>query len=1245
MTRTFSRGAMRTFSLSLVLFLALGCGGTRPSGRHGLSIDEIRRRAEDAPNDPAAQRALAEAELLLEGGDPSAQRAAIDRALALAPDDLGLHFLSAVEHDVHGALPLALDEHLWVAAHAAGSTDPLAHELAEVSVAAVADYDDGVPDYAARVTAVLEPATAAEGAGSEAGMGPAAYLAASALLSELAYRRGDMEVVRAMSERMGCMTSARVAGPFGPRALLGFDRDLPPDAAATLAASYDLGPGRGVRETRAVEARGCLLAIGGGPVTGSGSTFLEGEIAVPSAGSYVLRLETPNTARLTIDGGEPIVLDRRVEHLSRATFHPMELSAGSHRVRLEIATRHPNPVALLSIVPGTAHVTQRIDPDASLLAHYVAVGQEVVRGDWIAAREVLGDAANGEDAAPAFLVIASAIAVNDPTLGTTLGPDEVRRLSGAAIRRDPRAWYAVYARASLEFSGGRAPEATALLRAGVEAFPEVVMFPFTLAQALRSQGFDELADAELALAHTSHPYACRVGRALLDAASSRGRSEDVAALTEEMMSCDARSDVRYQRLVRQRRWDEARAELSRLAALEPSSNRFVVADAELGLARARGDVEAASTLLSELETLQPRNASVTTMRLDRLLASGDVRGAGRFLDAALEHEPAAMMELRRIRRSVLGAGELEAHRLDGADIIRRFEASGHTYDAPRVLVLDYTVTRLFADGSTLELTHNILREQSDEAAEEDSQFSPPEGAQLLTLRTINADGTRLEPDEISGLEHIEMPSVEVGDYVEFEYLRASAPQDAYEGGAVGPRFYFQNYSTPFDWSTLTLIAPSDVEIVVDPRGPAPTTEIRDENGLRVYQWQVHESRPATPEPSAVSPREVFPSVAWGTRASWAQYVETIDDLLLDRDLRDPLAERVAREIVGEDRATAEQKLERLYHWVLENVEETNDLFGQGATMTLTRTGSRSRVFRYLARMIGIEADLVMVREFDDDVTEAVLPDDETYAQLLVRARGSDDVVWVSLAQRGAAFGVLPPLVRGMDGLVLTGSERGAEVRVAESAGETRTVEVEVWLESSGGARFDVTETFRGADAATWRQQLENVPAAELEDLFDQAYVSRLLPGAHTTSLRITGREDPEMDLSIRYEFEVDELGREVRGVRLVPGLFPTLLTPSYARLASRSTTQVIGDDLAIDVDIRIHAPSGMTLGTLPDAEHLEGPNGASASWEASALEGGVRLERHVRVPRMRVAPDGYAALASFCRDVDELEGFELRFED
>lgn len=242
MTRT------RSLALALCLTVAAGCGGAGRGVRHHASIEDLRARAAASPSDPDAQSALAEAELLLEGGDPERQRPAIDGALRLSPNSARLHFLSAVEHDTHGRLSSALDEHLRVLALVANDDDALARAMAEVSLATLADYDDSVPDFSTRVQAALEPLTT-----SPAVLGPAAFDAASSLLLELAHRRGDIDAVRALASAMGCVTEARVAGPFGPRALLGFDRELPPDAPGPLAAHYELG--RAVAIARAARSR------------------------------------------------------------------------------------------------------------------------------------------------------------------------------------------------------------------------------------------------------------------------------------------------------------------------------------------------------------------------------------------------------------------------------------------------------------------------------------------------------------------------------------------------------------------------------------------------------------------------------------------------------------------------------------------------------------------------------------------------------------------------------------------------------------------------------------------------------------------------------------------------------------------------------------------------------------------------------------------------------------------------------
>lgn len=71
-------------------------------------------------------------------------------------------------------------------------------------------------------------------------------------------------------------------------------------------------------------------------------------------------------------------------------------------------------------------------------------------------------------------------------------------------------------------------------------------------------------------------------------------------------------------------------------------------------------------------------------------------------------------------------------------------------------MFDYAATRVFEDGSTIELVHQIYKAQSEEAVDELGDSTPP-SQQILTLRTIKADGRRMEPDQIAGKDSISLP--------------------------------------------------------------------------------------------------------------------------------------------------------------------------------------------------------------------------------------------------------------------------------------------------------------------------------------------------------------------------------------------------------------------------------------------------------------------------------------------------------
>lgn len=1220
----------RVIPVALALLLA-ACGGTQHG--HQVSIDELRRRADENPNDAGAWRAVAEGELLLRGGDANQARARIDRARELAPNDLSLIYLSANEHELHGALSDALDDYLEVVRRARESTDPMAPAMAEIAVAELEALDDSVDGYATRVGEGLAPLVDDGGR-----VGDAARSTALDLLIDLAYRAGDTERVRALAGAARCATEWRVAGPFGPRHMLGFDETLPPESDEALGDRYDFGHGRGPRDTRDVQARGCNVHLGLGPVVGAGTTFAETTVSVPEGGRWVLRLETPNAVELLVDGESVARLDRRRESLGRVSYHALELSSGEHRVRLKISSRHPNPVAAVSLSrtagePGGAPVEE-----TTLTSAFVRAQRAMSRGDVVEARERLREHLT-EDGAPLFLVAGAAASLNDPLRSSTVRHDLSRRLLTWAAERDENAWYPRLTLAQLEANEGRDQSAITILRDSAQRWPGVLIFQLQLVDFLEQRGWLADAGEAVAAAREAVPSACRPRRAAMTHARRRNRAAQAMEHARALVACDARSDALLQLHVLRREWELASAELSRLATLEPRASTIGELQARLSIATAQGDDAAMHEVLDQLRTQMPQADTLVLVEADRLLASSGAQPARAAMDEALAREPEAMAQLRRPLRAIGGDSPLERFRRDGAEVISALESSDRTYDEPMLLVFDYTVYRVFEDGSMLELTHNIFRLDSQEAVDQMGEFQVPDGAHMLTLRTVKADGTRLEPDEIAGKETLSFPNLSPGDYIEFEYVRSRPAPAGYPGGFLGERFYFRNYETPFDLSQLTVVSPRELEL--DPRGEAPETERLDEDGLNVYRWTARESRPFVQEPSSVPPREFFPSVYWGRGATWEQYVHSLRDVLSDRDVRDPAAERLVAETVGEERSTTEQRAARLHRWVLANIEDSDDVFGLAPAMLAARTGNRTRVLAYLLRLAGIEAELGLARSFTSDSHRSELADDDTYQHLVLRMAGTDGPRWVHAGARGASFDFLPPHLAGMDALML--NESAERVTLAERSLEAdlRTVEVDVDLHRDGGAEVQVVETFRGAGAVLWRNQLEGIPDADLSPQFESAYVANLLPGGQLTRLVVSGREEPEQPLILRYTVELASLAREANGGLVIPPVYRARLGPQYARVASRDTTQLIAEGLALDVEVRVRTPEGMDVGELPALAELEGVHDASATMRASRERSVVLLERSFRVPRMRITPDEYDALAAFCRGADEAESAEL----
>ncbi|MEM9191944.1 MAG: DUF3857 domain-containing protein [Myxococcota bacterium] len=1218
-----------------IAILALAACGGSARNASDLSIEELRTLAAENPRDSEIQTRLAIGELLMTGGDIEQFPDALERARALAPNDPRLPYLSGLRYDLQGDPEQALQGYIQ-ALQASRDGGPLRDSIAEASIASVADLEDVAPGFDEAVRAALDT----DGQGT---LGFAARHHASMLLVQLAYRSGDTDRVRAVAETAGCPQDWRVAGPFGPRALLGFDETLAPESDQTLLDEYTLGPVRGPRTTRSIETRGCALHLGGGPLAESGTTYAEATIEAPTSGAYQLRLETPNASELFIDGDSVARLDHRAEPAPRVSYVPVRLDAGSHQIRVKITTRHPNPILVLALLPdavgegeGTA-LPEINDP----LTRYLRAVIALSRGNAVTARESLVSATQEAEASSAMLQLRAAVTLADPLSPNDMRRDNARRFLRMAARRDPQSWYPAYQLATLDAADNRVLQAIELLRGAEERWPKMVRLPLMLSDLLMGRGWYSQADEAVARANRILPEGCRSIRALLSSAQRRNRWDEAEELIDRLVTCDARSNARLEHLMRSRHWDRAAEELDRLASLEPPQARLGALLSRLEIERGRDDAEAMAAILEELAEINPQSPTPTLAQIDRLLASNRSAAAQTLIDQRVQEEPASLAELHLIQKAIGGPFVLEAYRQDGELVRRAFEEGEVSYDQPQVLVFDYTVARVFEDGSSIELTHNIWRIQSEEAVDDRGEFSPPDGARILQLHTVKADGRRLEPDEIAGKSDISLPSLAVGDYVEYEYITFSPPPSGFPGGYLGNRFYFRSPEIPYHTSQLTVVLPATMETVLDPRGDAPDTEEIVENGLRTLRWTARESRPFRAEPSSVPAREFIPSINLGVNATWRAFVESLLDALADKDVRDPAAERQLRQILGDAvNAAPRVKAQRLYRWVLGNIEDNDNLFGMAPVMLAQRNGDRARILRYLLKLANVETTLVLARGLRSDITESEVADADTYRHVLLMLPGNEPS-FLYTAERGAPFGYLPPTVRGQEALVLAPGAPRVRIPEGEAGVDRRSVELTAVLENDGSARVEVVETFRGAGAVSWRRDLEGVPEATLEQRFEEAYVARLVPGARMTELRITGRRNARQPLVLSYAFEVAALGRRDGDAWVVPGLFPTMLTPVIASTGERQTPQLIGSAVDIEAKIRIEAPSGTELST-PEPVSLRGPNGSFLRLTSSREGAALLIERRVNVPIMRIPAAEYPTLAAFAQSVDRAEAQEIR---
>jgi cellulose synthase operon protein C len=1260
-----SRGPAVLRALLPLALLVGACRGAAPrppldpGDPHAL-VEHLREHLRAHPEDDAARRDLAHLQWL-HLGDVEAARPMID-VLAAQGDPVS-RLSRMVMAEARGE-PAALQPLALAAIERAATAEPGERQLrlhvaaAELAARLLAEHHGEQPDDDQRVAGFIDGLPPGR-------LPPPVMQPLSSLRAAIARRRG--EAYHGYHEAQGCV-QAWQAGPMqgsrGPGELsrvspgpLTVDPEAEVVPLACVVRVWNPSPSPGVRRVAThLRAKGgpVLLELGAGEPS---RVYLDGRLLHrgdrsdrygPSRATLRVVL-SEGWHRLEVHTAIP---DERAWFLVRAVDEgsgaPLAVSADDPGALAPGWKGRPQPMR----APWPEAVPGIEGPIYAPLRSYLAVEDALADGDSDLAERRVGALARAERFAEGHWIRAR-FERADPSRGRSISmAREVDRLV-RALELDPTLDAARLRLLATKRERGEEDEVERILRTMPEDRLRGIDGELLRFSVLLAHGNEHLAEAALVRAARLSPGNCKVLMAERMLARERAdvrREDEIAA---KLAACSGSLSLRARLAETRGRWDEARALWQ--TELERTPDDLAAHENLARVEALRGDLGASRRHLQTVLRYNPFRVGSHLALADLAATAGDHAAAQGELRAALAKIP----QSNSLWRSAADLGledDLMRWRIEGKAALAEYRAAGVTYEGVgEVLVLDRSVARVYENGGQRQIVHIMAHLLSKEALDDYGELRIPEGADVLTLRTIKPDGRALEPEVVPGKEGVSLRDLAIGDVVEYEYVVERGPAGVVPGYVDVSTFRFQSADVPYHRSELYVVHPPSIELRVDARRGPPvdvtsTVEV-DGRTLTVHHFRASEVPRLGVEPGARPWLEELPSVHVYSALDLPLYLDGLAAQIRGTQRSNPALRALVRRLVR-NQPTAREQLEVLWTWVVENVEDAGDLSVPATATLAARTGSRLMLLRAMLRQADIEAELWLARDgYGPRPLPGGHPLVETYeaAMLAVRLPGEDEPLMVMTASKVMPLGYLAPGYRGTDALrVQLEPSEGASGPVRLPVGATELRDRRRWdvafdLDREGAGTVSGTVTLQGMEAIIWRQALRQIDRDRIEEVFLQAELG-WLPGATLETLAIEEEGALQRPLVLRFSATSSGVGVTQDGTLVLRAL-PMPLNPGapFAALPRRTTGLVIPYAPELEAELRWRI-AGARIDAMPRPRTIETERGRFSGEVVggSAADGTVTLRVRSTLEPGVLPPERYGELTAFVRQVDDAVQAVLR---
>lgn len=1064
---------------------------------------------------------------------------------------------------------------------------------------------------------------------------------------------------------LGVPSTWRSIGPIDTLASLRFGDPTPFDDQARLPGVYTRAVGDLVPVLSLVRAGGVRL-----PIATSGRYVGETFFETRGEGTVLLEVDGGWEVEVMVDGTTVHQRGPADVYSAQSRWIWLAPSAGVHRIRVVAGADAELRQMRFNLTPLDGVEIACFDADCTgelTRSRMIRSGDlvELMTGDgfaddlsWLVAADVAAAAGSPAlayrliEALPAdagAVILFHAAELTD--LLHQVGPTQRSDLSRTFLEESMSRWGGAAAArvrvARLLVDQELYDEAEEILRELVTSRPDDFHVRSARASLFEARGWLARRRLELERAAVAFPRHCPIISDLISDRAMQGEPIDLESLPASFFRCDEAQRVLLERtLLPGGRLAEATEIARTLLSRDPSSRTTVWLAADVFAAA--GDHDAAGAAWAEYHRWTYPDGAASIWEADLALADRELETVGRRLAGLRDAFPADLDD-RLTEAFHYDATLLADIRRDAADAIAAYIADEPEYEAGSVFVLDYGALRLFEDGSGVELVHQVVEIRNRDTLGDFGEVGIPPHATLLTAAVHKRDGRVLVPDDIAGKDSISMPNLEVGDFIEIEWVEQVyspwSDRAAYRSG----RFFFQSFDSVFHESVARYYFPAAFEdaILLDARNLEAAPVLTRSGDELLYEVSVRGSEPADSDGMSIHSAEWLPSIRAAYDFDLADAVIRYDDALIDVVAGSESLDAGVQGLIA-DASTDEERLRRIYRYVSDNVTDFGSFMSTPATWTWEAgEGEALPLLVAMLKAAGYEPEVLFVRPWDQDWVRSDIGDASVYDLTAVRVPTSGGEYWLEPDFERYPFNYLRIDAQGCEAVVVTGPQAGSLVTTPTwpEEVERNRIRVDVELTESGDASVTIVESVPLRVAQGFRLYVQSVD--DLRDVERQleGALSLTFPGVADVALRLEGLDDADRTLDVYYEFTSAGFARRDGSQLIFDGeFFARAVANWYADRARRDHPLLISLPVLEELRVLLHAPDGW--GFVEHPEDVGQELGVSRWARTFTVTGGtLEIGRDISLPVQRVEVDDYPVFAEFLRALQAGERIRVVLEE